>query len=94
MHAYVFSKESLKLIKSYLSNRQQTTKVNLSFSSWSYLILGVPHGSVLESLLYNICINELFYLTQLTDVCNYTDDTTFHACDSNVENFIRRFEHD
>ena len=94
MHAYVFSKESLKLIKSYLSNRQQITKVNLSFSSWSYLILGVPHGSVLEPFLYNICINEPFYLTQLTDVCNYTDDTTFHACDSNVENFIRRFEHD
>ena len=34
LYAYGFSKESLKLIKSYLSNRWQRAKVNLSFSSW------------------------------------------------------------
>ena len=47
LHAYGFSKESLKII-SYLSNRWQRTEVNLSFSSWSELILGVPRGSVLR----------------------------------------------
>ena len=47
LHAYGFSKESLKLVKSCLSNRWQKTKVSLSFRSWSKLILGVPQGSVL-----------------------------------------------
>ena len=42
LHAYEFSKESLKSIKSYLSNCWQRTKVNLSFSSWSELTIGVP----------------------------------------------------
>ena len=35
LHAYGFSEESLKLMKSYLTNRWQRTKVNISFSGWS-----------------------------------------------------------
>ena len=92
LHAYGFTKESLKLIKSYLSIRWQRTKVNLlqqkSFSSWSELILGVPQGSALGPLLVNIYISDLFYLTELTDICNYADDTTFHACYSNLDDLI------
>ena len=47
LRVYRFSKESLELINSYLSNRWQRAKVNLSFSSLSELIFGVPQRSVL-----------------------------------------------
>ena len=46
LHAYGFSKDSLKLINSYKSDRWQRTKIDKSFSSWS-LLKGVPQGSVL-----------------------------------------------
>ena len=49
---------------------------------------------VLGPLLFNIRIHGLFYLTELTDVCNFTDHTTFHACDSSLEDLINRLEHD
>ena len=39
LHAYGFDNSALKLIKSYLSNRWQRTKINTSFSSWEELIL-------------------------------------------------------
>ena len=42
LHAYGFSEEFLKLIKSYLTNRWQRAKLNISFRSWSELFLGIP----------------------------------------------------
>ena len=56
LHAYGFDNSALKRIKSYLSNRWQRTKVNTSFGSWSELILGVPQGSVLGPLLFNLFV--------------------------------------
>ena len=89
-----FSEESLQLIKSYLTNCWQRTKVNAKFSSWTELLLGVSQGSVLGLLLFNIYINDLFYVTELKNVCNYADDATFHACNSDLCSLIKRLEHD
>ena len=64
------------------------------FSSKYELIKGVPQGSVLGLTLFNICLNELFYLSDFTEVCNFADDTTFHACDNDINNLIKRLEHE
>ena len=79
LHAYGFDDKSLKLIFSYLTDRWQRTKVDNKFSSWSELLQGVPQGSILGPLLFNIYLNDLFYFISDTDVCNYADDTSLYG---------------
>ena len=80
LHAYGFDRDSLKVLHSYLCNRYQRTKINKSFSSWSEIVFGVPEGSVLDPLLFDIYINDLFYMTELTAVCSFAYDTTSVSC--------------
>ena len=82
-----FNNESLKLIQSYLYNRSQRTKINKRFSRWTEL-------SVLDLLLYNIYLNDLFFLVDYTEVGNFADDTTFFACDKDLGSLINRLEYD
>ena len=35
-----------------------------------------------------------YYLTELTDVCNFADDTTFFAYDNDLKHLMERLEHD
>ena len=54
LQTYGFSNDSLEMTLSYLSNHYQPVKVNTRLSSWTGLIQGVPHGTVLEPILFNI----------------------------------------
>ena len=94
LHAYGFEKSALKLISNYLTNRWHKTKINTSYSTWKELLKGVPQGSVLGPLLFNIYFNDLFYFLEETEAINYADDTNLYACDMDLGNLIRRLEHD
>ena len=93
-HAYGFDIKTIKLLHSYLKKRWQKTKVNSSFSRWSELLQGVPQSSVFEPIPFNIYFNDLFYLTIMTQVCDFADDTTIYVCDKDFNTLINRLEHD
>ena len=74
--AFGFDELATKPIKSYLENRHQRTKVGSELSNWREIKDGVPQGSILGPLLFNIYISDLFYIIKETKVANYADDTT------------------
>ena len=60
----------MNLIYVYLSDISQKAKVGSSFSAFLDITYGVPQGSILRPLLFNIDISDLFFAY----------DTTLYEC--------------
>ena len=83
--AYGFETEALNYMSNYLTNRKQRVRINSSFSSWENIIAGVPQGSILGPLLFNIFLNDLFLFASSSKLSNYADDNTLYASGHNLE---------
>ena len=72
---------SNKLIDSYLSNRKQYVSLEDSWSSTLGLNKGVPQGSVLGPLLFNVFIDDITSISNCKSIL-YADDSVFYVTDT------------
>ena len=84
LECYGVDKANLGLLLDYITYRKQLTKIDSSFSSWCHINTGVPQESILGPLLFNIFINN-FFSTQMSEVCNFADDSTLFCGDKNLD---------
>jgi len=76
---------SLKLIESYSSNRQVYVSINSTNSSKQDISIGLPQGSILGPLLFNIYINDISNLVPESNIVIYADDVAVLFNDSDMD---------
>ena len=81
---YAIQENALQLPSSYLKDRGQYVQLDNVKSSSHAVICGIPQGSVLGPLLFNIYINDITEASTKFDFIMYADDTTLT---SSLENF-------
>jgi hypothetical protein len=94
LKAYGIDDNAANLVCSYLSDRKQRMKIGPETSDWCPVSKGVPQGSIVGPLIFNIFINDIFMSLQHCDLYNYADDNTLSNINTSAAKLKQCLEED
>ena len=89
LHAYVFSIDAITIIYSYMKRRKQGVKINDTESLFKKLLSGVPQGSILDPMFFNIFINDLLFFVNEAKLANFADVNTICVAKRDLNELLR-----
>lgn len=89
LSAYGVDNGGLRLLGSYLSDREQVTFFKTN-SSKAKILYGVPQGSLLAPLLFLIYINDINMAVPNSEVVLFADDTTVFHCSTDLNTLMAK----
>ena len=92
LNAYEFNMSTLRFVHTYLKYRMQRTKISSEYSSWKEIMFGVPQGSILGPLIFNIFLCDLFLIMENIGIASYADDNTPYTTRNSIEEVIEKLE--
>ena len=94
LHAYGLSFDTVTFLNSYLKDRKQNIRINNIFSTFQNILSGVPQGSILGLILFNIFLNDLFLCIKESDLHNFADDNAITAICNTLTGLLKTLEQD
>ena len=91
LHDDGFSFETPTFLNSYLRNHKQCVKINNICSDFLKIWSGVPQGTILSPILFNIFLKDLF-LCLKKDLHNFADDNTITTVCDQLADLIKIWE--
>ena len=94
LHAYGLSMDAITFIYSYMKRRKQGqgVKINDTESLFKILLSGVPQGSILGPILFNIFINDLLFFINEAKLANFADDNTTYLAEQDLNESLKLLE--
>ena len=101
MHTLNFSKRFLYWIFSYLTDRRHFVQIDSNISNTLYTNFGVPQGSILGLVLFNLCVADMKSISYGSECIQYADNSTIYRscnmkninkCSNEVESDLNAVE--